>query len=201
MRALVGNCLVGIVLVSCGGKDFTQRQQGRPVSESPGAAAAGSSTANEGGFGQGGFGQGGFGQGGLGQGGFGQGGFGQGGMSSNGFTAGAIPTCEGFRRVLEQMRAELIGGPDAGSMCSPCFHSACGPEPANPPCSAATNACIQRHCLCTRDVFGDSCAQDEYPSDVCACLAACIPGDGGACYASWNQHATCIGKACATACQ
>ena len=118
----------------------------------------------------------------------------------------AVQACGDYLAFWKQRQSQREPGepiPPEGASAAyfDCFRaqeSACA-IPADD-CQAA-KACVDRHCLCTRDEpVASRCSASEYPEDLCACIETCT-GARTSCASRWRDYLTCTVSACAAACE
>jgi len=112
--------------------------------------------------------------------------------------------CNEFLDDWQAREAELAPGqplPPRGEE-SPCYdciglsEGDCG-LPQSATCAAATD-CVFRHCLCS-PATAAACSSQGPPSDLCACIADCLPLQGD-CAGEWNRYMACSNDACSRDC-
>jgi len=114
--------------------------------------------------------------------------------------------CDGFLalwrvRQSERAEGEPIPPPGVGAPCFDCigFGGSECESLATVGCSGA-EACLERHCLCTREApVQATCNAEDYPTDLCACTETCIPTNDS-CARPWIAYMQCVVSRCSEAC-
>ncbi|HEX2670848.1 MAG TPA: hypothetical protein VHM25_08250, partial [Polyangiaceae bacterium] len=114
--------------------------------------------------------------------------------------------CQHFANIWQQRQAEREPGepiPPEGAP-APCFECLRAQETSchRPQAECAANsACIDRHCLCTKEQpVAAMCNVATYPDDLCDCIHACTPAADTDCEDQWHGYMRCAVAACAAVC-